>query len=158
MVFIWKIFLHMFWLLPIFLNITGTLLPPASEGWGKVLFSVCLSVHILGWGYPSQIYVGGTPSQVWVGGVPCPWSGQGGYPIPGLALGYTIPCLAGRYPISGQGYPTDQVWMGVPMVPPIPRPEMGYPPPITQSSIASTCYVEGGVPLAFTQEDFLVLK
>ena len=30
---------------------------------------------------------------------------------------------------------------------------MGYPP-IT--SIASTCYVAGGMPLAFTQEDFLV--
>ena len=24
------------------------LLPPASEGWGKVLFSVCLSVHTSG--------------------------------------------------------------------------------------------------------------
>ena len=30
------------------------------------------------------------------------------------------------------------------------------PPPIAQSSIASTCYAVGGVPLAFTQEDFLV--
>ena len=29
-------------------------------------------------------------------------------------------------------------------------------PPISQSSIASTCYAAGGVPLAFTQEDFLV--
>ena len=30
------------------------------------------------------------------------------------------------------------------------------PPPIRQSSIASTCYAAGGVPLALTQEDFLV--
>ena len=41
-----------------------------------------------------------------------------------------------------------------------PPPEMGYPlpgvPPLTQSSIASTCYAVGGVPLAFTQEDFVV--
>ena len=28
---------------------------------------------------------------------------------------------------------------------------------IAQSRIASTCYAAGGVPLAFTQEDFLVL-
>ena len=35
-----------------------------------------------------------------------------------------------------------------------PGPGTGYPP--GQSSTASTCYAEGGVPLAFTQEDFLV--
>ena len=38
----------------------------------------------------------------------------------------------------------------------------GYPIPglgrVGQSSTASTCYAEGGVPLAFTQEDYLVLK
>ena len=32
---------------------------------------------------------------------------------------------------------------------------MGYLPP-PPSSIASTCYMVGGMPLAFTQEDFLV--
>ena len=36
----------------------------------------------------------------------------------------------------------------------------GFPhlqgPLIAQSNIASTCYASGGVPLAFTQEDFLV--
>ena len=34
----------------------------------------------------------------------------------------------------------------------------GYPPslPLRHTSIASTCYVAGGMPLAFTQEDFLV--
>ena len=33
----------------VFLGFTGrSLLPPASEGWGKVLFSVCLSVHTRG--------------------------------------------------------------------------------------------------------------
>ena len=45
---------------------------PASKGWGKVLFTVCLSVHIMG-EYPVS-GLGGTPAQVWVGG----------YPIPGL--------------------------------------------------------------------------
>ena len=33
---------------------------------------------------------------------------------------------------------------------------LGYPP-IRQNSIASTCYPAGGMPLAFTQEDFLVI-
>ena len=63
-------------------------LPPASEGWGKVLFSVCLSVNTsMGGGGaevpqpglddgrgvpPGQVWmVGGDPSQVWmVGGTP----------------------------------------------------------------------------------------
>ena len=45
------------------------------------------------------------------------------------------------------GTPQDLRW-GTPLP--------GYPP-ITQCSIASTCYVVGGVPLAFTQEDFLVI-
>ena len=37
---------------------------------------------------------------------------------------------------------------------------MGYPPLSIrrQISIASTCYAAGGIPLAFTQEDFLVLR
>ena len=123
-----------------------SLLPPASQGWGKVLFSVCLSVHISG----------GVP-QSGLGGVPHPKSG--GYPIPGL-----------------DGVPPSQTWDGVPP----PRPGTGYPrilgwgtppdlgrgtlpppdlrwgtPPPTWD-IASTCYAVGGMPLAFTQEDFLV--
>ena len=49
--------------------------------------------------------------------------------------------------------PTDlgggtQVWVP-------PRHGMGYPP-TRQISIASTCYMAGSMPLAFTQEDFLV--
>ena len=173
---------------------------PASEGWGKVLFSVCLSVHISG----------GT--QVRSRGVPHPRSGQGGYPIPGLAGG--IPGVSpwpgldgvpprpgmGYLPGPGMGYPPDlgqgtpqtwdrvppQTWDGVPLhlgwgtppdlgrgTPPgpgmgypprpgtgyhppdlgwgTPQPWMGYPP-----SIASTCFAGGGMPLAFTQEDFFV--
>ena len=53
-------------------TVPAVYLPPASEGWGKVLFSVCLSVHISGGG--------GTPSQVGV---------EGGYPGPGLSRGGT---------------------------------------------------------------------
>ena len=43
--------------------------------------------------------------------------------------------------------PPEQVWM-----------VGGIPPPMRQSSTASTCYAAGGVPLAFTQEDFLVIN
>ena len=101
------------------------LLPPASEGWGKVLFSVCLSVHTSTGGG------GGTPSQVWVRGYPFPDLGipsqvwMGGYPIPGLDGGG-----GGEYP----GY---------------------LSPPIRQSSIASNCYVAGSMPPAFKQTFFV---
>ena len=63
-------------------------LPPASEGWGKVLFSVCLSVHILG---------GGTPVRSG-GGVPHPRSGEGGTPSQ----------------VWPEGGTPSQVWMGIP--------------------------------------------
>ena len=48
-------------------------------------------------------------------------------------------------PPSGlEGVPPCWVWMG-------------YPPPISQSSRASTCYAVGSMPLAFMQDDFLLL-
>ena len=77
----------------------NSLLPPASEGWGKVLFSVCQSTPRRVGGYPtSGLGRGGIPSQVQVGGG-YPISGPGGYPIPG----------PGGYPISGQGCTPSQV-------------------------------------------------
>ena len=70
---------------------------------------------------------GGTRSQVWGGGTPS--QVRGGYHISG----------------PGGGTPSQVPW-GVPVVP---------PPP----GIASTCYcyAAGGMPLAFKQEDFLVV-
>ena len=55
------------------LRVFVVLLPPASEGWGKVIISVCLSVHT--WG--------GTPVP---GSFPGLWSQilSGGYTQPGL--------------------------------------------------------------------------
>ena len=125
----------------------------------------------LGW-YPIPV-LGGTPSQVWgypIPGlgwvVPCPRGG--GYPILGLDGGYTIlltggtPCQIqiGGYPIPGLdggvshsadgGYPIQD--RGKPFGTPPVQHWMGYP----SISKASTCYAVGGVPLAFTQEDFLV--
>ena len=90
-----------------------------------------------GRGTPSQVWMGGTPSQVWTGGTP-------GYPCHHDWMGYS-PTM------TGWGTPTMTGW-GTPH-----HDWMGYPlPPIRQSSIASTCYVAGGMPLAFLQEDFLV--
>ena len=98
-----------------------------------------------GGGYPGQVLMGEYPGQVWmVGGVP------GVSPQPGLDRG--VPWV-----------PPHHDWMGYPSpwvdgVPPTmsgwgtPRHEwMGYPP-----TIASTGYAAGGMPLTFTQEDFLV--
>ena len=79
----------------------------------------------------------------------------GGYPVPGLWVrGYPIPGLGRGYPPARSGR-----WGGgVPWVPPTTRTGWGTHPPSRQSSIASTCYAAGGMPLAFTQEDFLVLN
>ena len=109
---------------------------------GRYCFHRCLSVNISGGGTPSRSgwYGGGTPSQVWLGWYPI----QGGTPLARPGMGYPLP------PGPGMGYPPDMGW-GTP-----PGPEMGYPPP-RQISIASTCYMAGGMLLAFTQEDFLVL-
>ena len=132
-------------------------LPPASEGWGKVIFSLCVSVNTStgGGGTPSQVWIGGTPSQVWTGmGVPNHRSGWG-VPRPRSGLGGEV-----FHPRSGQGGTPSQVWMGgVPWGTPIQVWIVGVTPsptPIRQSSIASTWYPAGGMPLAFTQEDFLV--
>ena len=106
--YIWDCLL--FFSLPHTFGIAFCFLPPASEGWGKVLFSVCLSVHISGGGYPSQVWGG-----------PHPRSGQGGYPIPGLGWGGTpsqvwtggTPQTWDRVPPDlGQG--TLRTWDGVP--------------------------------------------
>ena len=164
-----------FWGYPIQLMGGGTL----SQVWMGV-------PHPASGGTPSQVWtggypiqpMGGTPSQVWMG---WPHPADGGYLIPDLAEGYHIqlmgvPYLRSRwgYPISGldRGVPlwpgldgvppwpgldgvppSGQDWMGYP---PPPQPELDGVPPHRQSSIVSTCYVAGGMPLAFTQQDFLV--
>ena len=137
------------------------------------VFSLFVSPHLGGGrgGYPSQVWGGvphpmsgrgrgGTPSQVWSrGGTPSQvWTGWGylGYPPPGQDGvpppptwdGVPPPLdLTGVPPLDmGQGTPPDLGW-GNP-----PQTWDGVPPP----GIASTCYAAGGMPLAFTQEDFLV--
>ena len=81
------------------------------------------------------------PIQPWTGGVPDPALDRGGTPT---LDGGGLP-----HPISGGGGGTpSHLWGGC---------TPGTPPP---AGIASTCYgyAAGGVPLAFTQEDFLVVE
>ena len=104
---------------------------------------------------------GGTPSQVWLGGYPIPGLGGRGYPILGLD-GVPPPTRSGwgtSLPRPGMGYPPRPgtgnppgTWEGLP-----PLQTWDWVPPPTWD-IASTCYVAGGMPLAFTQEDFLVFS
>ena len=97
------------------------------------------------------------------GGTPVPNRGRGtlvpggGYSCPGVlcqpGLGYPYPPLQNRTGVplarTGLGYsppPSGQDRTGVP----------GYTSPPNQINRVSTCYTVGGMPLAFTQEDFLV--
>ena len=67
----------------------GDLLPPASEGWGKVIFSVCTHAgvpHSEGGGIPSF--------QAWMG-VPSHWNWMG---VPLISIGMGAGC---GYPLSG---------------------------------------------------------
>ena len=93
--------------------------------------------------------------------------GTQGTPIPGPEMGYPPRPGTDTPPDLGPGTPLHQTWDWVPPPPdlglgPHPGPGMGYPPdmgrgtPPGQISIASTCYAAGSMPLAFTQEDFLV--
>ena len=128
------------------------LLPTAYVVRGKVMFwhvsvhpSVCLQGGVPqsgpAWrGYPSQVQLGDTPAKSSQG---VPWSGpvrqvpKMGYPHRDGQV------RTGRYPTWGN--PT--------------LPGMGLsplPPPPGQDSIWSTWYAVVGMPLAFTQEDFLV--
>ena len=101
--------------------------------------------------------MGDTPSQVCMGrGVPHP--ADRGVPIPGLDGGYP-----GVPPSKDwKGYPPTRTGWGTPLVlgwgtpHPVLDGVLPPPPPIRQSGKASTYYATGGMPLAFTQEDFLV--
>ena len=117
---------------------------------------------------PSQVQMGegGTPSQVQVGcapfpgrGYPLPRSGRGTPPGKGVHPHLDLrrmypPTWEGGTPHLdlGRGIPCHLV-RGIPLSRSDPRTGGGTP---YWSSIACTCYVAGGMPLAFTQEDFLV--
>ena len=118
--------------------------------WGGTPSQVQGVPHLRSGGYPIS-GPGGTPSQV-QGGTPSQVKGvphlrsRGGTPSQVWSGGGTPSQVwSGGYSISGPGGTPSQVWGGTRSTPP---------------GIASTCYgyAAGGVPLAFTQEDFLVMK
>ena len=116
-----------------------------------VLYIITARIRRMGEGTVFSLFV--SPH---LGGGGTPVRSGGGYPIPGLVgvppgpgMGYPLPDLGqGTPPGPGTGY-LPWTWDRVP-----PGPGTGdrVPP-----SIASTCYAAGGMPLAFTQEDFLVI-
>ena len=111
---------HCVWKIAVFHGIKrpSLFLPPAYVVRGKVMFSVCLSVHTRG-GVPTFWMVGGgTYSQVWMegGGTYLPRSGWGGvptlrsgwgwvptFPGPGGGGGYLPSGLGGTYSGPGEG-------------------------------------------------------
>ena len=86
-------------------------LPTASEGWGKVIFSLCVSVHTRGVPQPGP-EGGGTPIQPWTGGTPSSL----GWGLPSSSLGRGGPHLDEGTPCPEMGVPPIQGWMGVPPV------------------------------------------
>ena len=98
----------------------------------------------MGRGVP-YVVDGGTPSQVLTGGylIPDP---DGGYPIPGPDGGGT----------SSQVHTGGTPHSGLDWVAPV-QDWMGFPSPCQDTDQHSGYLLHGGgVPLAFTQEDFLV--
>ena len=111
-------------------------LPPVYEVRGKVIIchtSVCLCVCPQGeWVPPSSLHL--------CRGVPHPVFTWGEVPHPAFTWEEMFPIQS-----SPRGYP-----------PSIRLDAATPPPPGRRSSTVSTCYAAGGMPLAFTQEDFLV--
>ena len=143
-------------MLPFLYNLLPTTYVVRGEG--NVLTRFCLSVHgggggtclgRRGVGVPTlagggDTYLGrGCTYLGWRGGTYLGWRGWGGR-VPTLARG-EVPALAG-------GVGTYLGRRGVPTL--LPWPKGGYlptPPPVD-------CHAVVGMPLAFTQEDFLVME
>ena len=118
---------------------------------GKALFSQ-VSVHILGRVVtPSPFHGTSTGPMFFLGCTPVtgPRSLLGGTPVPdrGGRSGR-------RYSQAGMGVPPRSEW-GYPNMG-YPQPGMGCPPPRGYDSRGSILTTAGGMPFAFTQEDFLV--
>ena len=136
-----------------------------SEGMGKVPFSQVSVCSHPEEGYPHPTNRGSTPIQLTRGtpfqptgrGLPPSSDRGGGVPQPGQDwMGVPPLGLDEVPPQDWMGVSPCWNWMGV--TPPPISTGLGYPPLLVRhSSIMSTCYAAGGMPLAFTQ-NFLVLK
>ena len=141
---------------------------PRTKYDGRLCFDRCVSVqNFEGGGYPIEV-MGVIPSQVQAGrGDPIQLTG--GYPIPGPGGGYPHPADGhtlsqlqdGGYPIQLMGVPYPRTWDGIPPskiwdgVPHRPGTWDGVSPPVPNQD---TEQHSEHLPLAFTQEDFLVFN
>ena len=130
------------------ISICSLFLPPASEGWGKVLFSVCLSVHISGGGTHPRSGRGGevpNPRSRWGEGVPHPRSRWGrGYPIPGQDRVPPGPGM-GYPPDLGQGTHLELGW-GTPKTwDRVTPPDLGHSKHLLHSGWYASCVHAGGL-------------
>ena len=151
----------------VFLN--HIFLPPATEGWGKVIFSVCLSVHTgTGGGTPVPGSFPGLWSQVLSRGYHSPrffprslilsqvsgprsFLGEGyprpfwGYPRTGPRQGWGTPSQDwGTPPWPGLGYPLPQPGLEYPL----PSQDWGPPPPpgqVTLRAVGLVRFPAGGL-------------
>ena len=119
---------------------------PRTKYDGRLCFHRCVSVQLSGWGVFHKADQGAGYPIPGPGGVPHLADGEEGTPSQVSRWG-GISCSRSRW-----GVPNPAGLDGVPPCPGLDR----VPPIRRQSSLASTCYVEGGMPLTFTQEDFLV--
>ena len=140
-------------------NKARSLLPPASEGWGKVMFSVCS--HLGGGGQVSQPMEGGGgsgPASVGGGQVQLAGGGGGSGPASGGGGQVQLAGGGGSGPASGGG----QVQLaggGVGQVQPGGGQVQlagGRGQSAGGGGVSILRPLAGGMPLAFTQEDFLV--
>ena len=157
---------------------TIVFLPPTSEGWEKVIFSLCVSVHtstgggagVPSWrriplsqvrmgvphpswqGVPSsQVQIGVPPSQVRMGGTPSQVR-MGGTPFPGQDGGTPSEVKTGCYPPSGlDGSPQ----LGLDGVP---SPWLDGGTPLPESGDRETAQLRGGryAPLRLRRRTFLL--
>ena len=130
------------------------LLPPASEGGGYVFTGVCLSNFPGGGGLPHLAHRDGVPHLADRGYPILPnWGGYPGY--------IWVPLLlvrnGGGYPYPDLGRVPPHLDLGWGYLPPHPDLGPGQEGTPNWNSMACACYVAGGLPLAFTKEDFLVL-
>ena len=118
---------------------------------GKVIVSLCLSVHTRGYlPWPNGVSTLARSRQ----GVP---TLAGGY-LPWLGPDGGVPILAGGYPKVATPHP-GQVRIHPSQVRDGGYPKVGTPPGQGRYPTLRprTCYTAGGMPLMFTQEDFLIL-
>ena len=122
---------HQTWLGGTLTRGTPPQVPPIRPGWGVPLLD-------LAWGYPKGVPHLRYPHQTWPG---VPQQGGTSPCVPPIRPGWGVPYLRYLPPIGpGWGYPNG-----------------GWVPHLIQDNRWSTWYAAVGMPLAFTQEDFLVI-